>query len=1255
MSSSGAAPGPDPNACPKELFEPGTTVLDVPRVEDVPLDGRPLSPFAQKYGVSPIVFWRLHHPDGRAHSSLAPDVFLGGHFTSDPKASWNQFLDAARNPTPNLERIDRIFRAEAEQVQKSMMGLRMWQTLPLRENLYDWPAQHHSPNVDSWAEYARKLVRVDEDKWLRCLRRDHWLDLRTNPLTSLDKPVPGLGNGYQPYPDQTWWSVDNDVIWAGIRPALEVVSRVLVQMCNERHRWLDMMLFGDPQPWESPKPDFGDHTVPAYRLYSRGSKDRATSDELLQELENRTAENLMFTLLDESTGTAYHCHGETTFSQSNALRCIVRISAVEIRPLFEMDTTVSEKCLALFSLVTVTLHELGHVLWGSRFPKGEFIDFEPFIEDDWISEAGWSMEQTVFGGVVDRMPRREYTHLGLRGLNTHMCITPFPSRLLCTRIPRDRWEGNAHRRWAKRGHARYAVPNLWLSAILCENFWTTVVHTHGITTLRAPRLICCQVDTANNTHTARRVQPPPLVIKELKPGCDRVLSQWQEAKSAVHVRAGEWYETEYRAWKLLPWSNAWFRNGLDAFIHFHSKRDFFHCRKQANNMKKYLDALLGTLDAPPEPSAMEICRVVVLLMSCSLPWVTDDVALGPKRTPLYTAHWPSSAARAGWLNSRSKGKYFGPWVWDHRRQESVPTANLFDTPTQFINTLKADFETLEQRQGGPLPWMKNILNCLIEIEQERQEDPAPDTWTSFSFVVPPYEPGWVTAKMQMMDLSVPIGERYTPVLPWQDASLFQDLSPPTSPIMAPKVSSTAAKDGSRKVAPRVAARDPASQRLQLSSRRPYPKYFYIGSVADHRSLVDAWVIEPDDNSGFDVFDITGVLKDVKATEGDYLQIVISGPQGPTLRADDRRADYIRGMFGVALRPIGKLIIHKRIEEIAERNGQDGQPAWTTWGPHVYDITEDFPPQSPEEREALLQSAGGPLFETLKRPSAPATGLRDRLRPYLCAYLDLPIATRQTMRHFTPRTLRWYDNPDIGVYIALDNIVFDISIYSRFHPGGNQLFLDYTGRDATRAFESHHSLTLMKSYEHLQVGYLVPEIRMEDMEGNHVAIHRWIFDISPLETADPRLYRTLRDYTGIDTTAAIGGESAGANALVTLFLSRKDLIVAGLARAALPDIPEGEVAKHRNHNHPDGAMVIVDGYVYNVTHIMRHPGFYRHRIGPNWAGKELTNPAWAHWLATNFEARRIGRLVQGPAWPTPHVGVALDEPEQEFTGIITRIA
>lgn len=205
---------------------------EYPVDESIPPDPqRPLSPFALRYGVSSDPFWRLYHPDNRAHSSLAPEF---------PNANG---LPLGPIPKPSYDELNRLFSAEREQTRGANYGPRTWQLPVLGErlsfggNVDDADPAFTGGPYSQWKDFLNQCVRVHPDTWLSCFQANHWFDLRSNLLDSLRMPTPGLNRDYMPYPDKTWWSMDNEAVANNVRLALEVATRVLRQLCAEQNEW----------------------------------------------------------------------------------------------------------------------------------------------------------------------------------------------------------------------------------------------------------------------------------------------------------------------------------------------------------------------------------------------------------------------------------------------------------------------------------------------------------------------------------------------------------------------------------------------------------------------------------------------------------------------------------------------------------------------------------------------------------------------------------------------------------------------------------------------------------------------------------------------------------------------------------------------------------------------------------------------------------------------------------------------------------
>ncbi|KAK4134465.1 cytochrome b5, partial [Trichocladium antarcticum] len=80
----------------------------------------------------------------------------------------------------------------------------------------------------------------------------------------------------------------------------------------------------------------------------------------------------------------------------------------------------------------------------------------------------------------------------------------------------------------------------------------------------------------------------------------------------------------------------------------------------------------------------------------------------------------------------------------------------------------------------------------------------------------------------------------------------------------------------------------------------------------------------------------------------------------------------------------------------------------------------------------------------------------QLGPYKCGFLRQARATApQQQRVFTMRELGRHVFPEIGLYCAVDGVVYDLTRYYHSHPGGTELLRQHAGRDATGAFQDAH--------------------------------------------------------------------------------------------------------------------------------------------------------------------------------------------------------
>ncbi|KAJ6180277.1 hypothetical protein N7519_010738 [Penicillium mononematosum] len=65
--------------------------------------------------------------------------------------------------------------------------------------------------------------------------------------------------------------------------------------------------------------------------------------------------------------------------------------------------------------------------------------------------------------------------------------------------------------------------------------------------------------------------------------------------------------------------------------------------------------------------------------------------------------------------------------------------------------------------------------------------------------------------------------------------------------------------------------------------------------------------------------------------------------------------------------------------------------------------------------------------------------------------------------FTPAEVASHKTPDQGLYIIVDNSVFDVTNFVDEHPGGAKILKRVAGKDASKQFWKYHNESVLKKY------------------------------------------------------------------------------------------------------------------------------------------------------------------------------------------------
>ncbi|OQD70127.1 hypothetical protein PENDEC_c026G00224 [Penicillium decumbens] len=65
--------------------------------------------------------------------------------------------------------------------------------------------------------------------------------------------------------------------------------------------------------------------------------------------------------------------------------------------------------------------------------------------------------------------------------------------------------------------------------------------------------------------------------------------------------------------------------------------------------------------------------------------------------------------------------------------------------------------------------------------------------------------------------------------------------------------------------------------------------------------------------------------------------------------------------------------------------------------------------------------------------------------------------------FTPADVASHNSADKGLYIIVDNNVYDVTNFIDEHPGGAKILKRVAGKDASKQFWKYHNESVLKKY------------------------------------------------------------------------------------------------------------------------------------------------------------------------------------------------
>ena len=311
------------------------------------------------------------------------------------------------------------------------------------------------------------------------------------------------------------------------------------------------------------------------------------------------------------------------------------------------------------------------------------------------------------------------------------------------------------------------------------------------------------------------------------------------------------------------------------------------------------------------------------------------------------------------------------------------------------------------------------------------------------------------------------------------------------------------------------------------------RFWSIGEIGSHRSLEDVWVIAKAKGMPLQVYDITAAIRECGFTKQDFPPPFIRyTEEGRLYRPHEAPPDLADIIHKLAI-PVGFLAHLFTREELRECNGTNGAPYWVQIGDYAFDVGRGRPPQfTAAEWMTLVSQAGGNPTQLLRGLGVNVESVKARLAGHRVGITSIP-PRRDASLHgdvgldwFTDRDVAWHRYPGEGMWVTIDDEVYDIEQYCDFHPGGIGVLRQWAGRDATAKFFSTHGgaeqgRLLLAKWRRLNIGRVTEEVRRPDIGKHEIALEGLVLDLSEERIRhehEKDLLRAIRrEHGGTDVT------------------------------------------------------------------------------------------------------------------------------------------
>ncbi|KAJ0163654.1 putative Delta(5) fatty acid desaturase C [Colletotrichum tanaceti] len=1175
----------------------------------------------------------------------------------------------ARIPQPPPERLDDLYTSEAQQTNK-LFGMRTWEAAVLAEaDVY--AAANEAPWIAGTAGAAGTgdagSVVVREWTWFPFWARDRWV---------IDFTVPP--NWSNTWTTAHLWSAQDPAVWAVLREAIQIADNMLrcclltpwfqsvVNPANYESGWKEVPL-GSGQMgklWWMRNP-------PVQLLTAEDTVKR-----LLRVLGRRVFWTFNDKARQANYEPDGITHGLTVPVKGFVTGPIaIFIDVLELRTLLDPMTTGRSRKSALAN-VADTVRTIVHELMDGRSclppPVARYrllttnAQHTQFGPNENQSELGHSWETDTFGGkfsTVVTEESAEYFHT-TTGAGLIIGLTEWPLYWDC-----HQWTFDQPRDFTA-AFTKWPVPGLWTQSLSSQAFWECVVGRFGAACLRAPKMLYATLVLGDDGYPVPLTYPRDKTtrwVADFAPAQHhaaslRSLARELHARRQKHARLRPWYVDTFAMWQLTPWNGRRYREDLAwlrdvGFVRRNDRQEanaqgivqrWTHPFKMGTNPDGSLGVWASRSHYGNVPREVGITvwfwRALGYLLYAALP------ARLPKTTPVkkprgaQATHWTLNPAvpltaeqrrdAEDTIQAAEAARWEYPAIWLLGRHKTLDTPSAVRRARLEAVQLARDtydiFESLCVRPAGLRRAFEAACDAMqVRIEADRPANYA--SWLDFDFDMPPY-PGktedgqalgimefWAAGKLWKQPPGIGYEDPSGEVLRGEDPTISMQTCAGL-PAFAMRGLAGEAYASSRPGGRRNRHRDRSRPRAMMP-------YFTLAELHDHAERFGEPLVLVEDGLDLEVYRRSAVSRALGVARDEVLALTRRTFYGRQLTREATRRlfeveeeeEEDEKEEGHPALAIGRVVRVLREEDVALSDGRDGRPLWIRMHRSVFDVTDLKCVSEPKLTELLRSVPGGDPSRNLRGQGYSLAEVRKSLAIWRIGILAAAagsgaVADRHSVRTFTPKMLRGHEFREVGMYVAIDGRVYDITNYVDLHPGGLQVLVENAGRDVTALFDRYHRENrdlIVSRLQELYIGNLVEQRQQfqdDELQGtanrdlvrpHEIMIDRSVYSVQALRESDEYeeyrgLVEQLSPYLGTDATQDLKVEDDDNDEAPLLRLARlRAYIVATVARIGqgLPEMEHNELQMFDGQADEvkdvrNDSFVASDDMVYDLTAAVR---------------------------------------------------------------------